>query len=101
MHIEINRSGVLLLTPDYNEAKEFREEIARDPNNIDGRRCDLLSGDLIDPMGDGVDYELAPPEEFRRGEGFVITDLSRAWHYPYEDLFEHLAKGDTTAWSRL
>jgi hypothetical protein len=101
MHILISPDGSLEMTPDHNDMLDFKEAHRRDPNLIEGFAYDTLSGMLIDPMGNGVEYEVAAPEEFRRGGGFAITNNETAWYYPEEDLFTRLTQGDTILWQQL
>lgn len=101
MSITVLTDGNLEMTPNVNDKEDFQVAAHRDPNNIEGYNYDLLSGMLIDPMGNGVDYEVAAPEEFRRSGGFVITDSDNAWYYKGEDLFTKLAQGETTDWRQI
>jgi hypothetical protein len=101
MNVIILKNGDLEMTGSVNDTADFKTAIFRDPRNIEGYRSDLLSGMLIDPMGDGIDYDLAPPEEFRRSGGLVIIDIANTWYYPNDDLFNRLAKGETITWHKI
>ena len=101
MDIIILTDNTLEMTPNCNDISDFKAANIRDANDIDGLNYDLLSGMLVDPMGNGKDYELAPPEEFRKTEGFVISDGEYAWHYCKNDLFEKLRSGETTIWKPI
>ena len=104
MNIRKLPNGNLAMEADCNEREDIKRLLADKVLTMISMEAIFIAENLIDPMGDGVDYQQVQPEEVGALTGAaIISDGDNVWgymDYQVKNFLDELAEGREVVWQK-